>query len=385
MAQNRRDYYEILGVSRDADAEEMKRSYRILALKYHPDHNQNDKLAEEKFKEVSAAYAVLSDPEKRLRYDRLAQVGLTTSVPGLDQINLDLDGFKDLFNNLFGDLLGRGKGKSGGRDLRYTLDLSLEEAASGVQKSIRIPVRGECDACHGTGGKDGDAGLRTCRTCNGKGEVKSTGLLPLNKTCTTCHGTGKEVATPCPACRGTGLVEKMRDFTVSIPAGTEDGAARRLPGQGEPGRRGGSNGDLNVTVRVHPHPLLRREGALVHLDLPLNVAQVAAGCTVEIPTLDGPVEMKVPAGTQPNTVFRLRGKGFPTAVGATTRGDLHVKIAVETPQGLNDGQRAQLREVISKLPLSVFPQRQRFLDQLKALYGPEDSTATPLTKAPARK
>ncbi|MFO0577702.1 MAG: molecular chaperone DnaJ [Polyangia bacterium] len=381
MAQNRRDFYEILGVPRNADADELKRSYRTLALKYHPDHNQNDKQAEERFKEVSAAYAVLSDPEKRMRYDRLGQVGLTTTVPGLDQLNLDLDAFKDLFDNLFGDLLGRKKGRASGRDLRYTLELSLEEAAHGAQKVIRVPVRSECGACSGTGGKDGEAGLRVCRTCGGKGDVKSSGLLPLNKTCTTCHGTGKEVATPCPACRGSGLVDKPREFTVSVPAGTEDGAARRLPGQGEPGRRGGPSGDLNVTIQVRPHPLLKREGPLLTLDLPLHFAQVATGCTVDIPTLEGPVEMKVPPGTQSGTIFRLRGKGFPTAVGATTRGDLHVKALVETPQGLSEHQRGQLRDMFERLPATAFPQRQRYLEQLKSLYGPQDTTTTPLTRS----
>ena len=381
MAKHKRDYYEILGVTRSSDAVELKRSYRTLALRYHPDQNQNDKEAEEKFKEVSEAYAVLSDTEKRLRYDRLGHVGLSTSVAGLDTLGLDIDGFKDFFDSIFGDLLGRKKGRAAGRDLRYTLEVELAEAALGVQKTIRFPVRGDCPACSGTGAKGGEAGLRVCRTCGGKGENKNQkSIFSFSKVCGPCQGTGKEILDTCPECRGSGLVERFRDFTVTVPAGAEDGSTRRLAGQGEPGRRGGGTGDLNVTIRIKPHPLLRREGALLHCELPISFMQAALGSSIELPTPDGKVEMKIPAGTQSGAVFRLRGKGFPTAPSSASRGDLHVKILVETPQALSDAQRATLGELGQKLPSSVHPQRQRFRDHLKTIYGTEDTTVTPLTR-----
>ncbi len=381
MAKHKRDYYEILGVTRSSDAAELKRSYRTLALRYHPDQNQNDKGAEEKFKEVSEAYAVLSDSEKRLRYDRLGHVGLSTNVAGLDTLGLDIDGFKDFFDSIFGDLLGRKRGRTAGRDLRYTLEVTLDEATLGVQKAIRFPVRGDCPACGGTGARGGEAGLRTCRTCGGKGENKTQkSIFSFSRACGPCQGTGKEVIDSCPECRGNGLVERVREFTVTVPPGAEDGSTRRLAGQGEPGRRGGGTGDLNVTIRVKPHPLLRRDGSLIVCELPITFLQAALGTAIEVPTPDGKVEMKIPAGTQSGTVFRLRGKGFPTAPSATTRGDLHVRVLVETPQALADNQRTLLGELMAKLPASVHPQRQRFRDHLKTIYGTEDTTVTPITK-----
>lgn len=381
MAKHKRDYYEILGVTRSADAAELKRSYRTLALRYHPDQNQNDKGAEEKFKEVSEAYAVLSDTEKRMRYDRLGHVGLSTNVTGIDALGLDIDGFKDFFDSIFGDLLGRKKGRAVGRDLRYTLEVTLDEAALGVQKAIRFPVRGDCPACSGTGARGGEAGLRVCRTCGGKGENKTQkSFFSFSKVCGPCQGTGKEVLDACPDCRGNGLVERVREFTVTVPAGAEDGSTRRLAGQGEPGRRGGGTGDLNVTIRIKPHPLLRRDGAMLHCELPVTFTQAALGSAIEVPTPDGKVEMKVPAGTQSGTIFRLRGRGFPTSPSSANRGDLHVRIMVETPQTLSDSQRALLAEVADKLPAAVHPQRQKFRDHLKTIYGTEDTTINPITR-----
>ena len=379
MADARRDYYEVLGLPRNADSAEIKRAYRALALRYHPDQNHDDKQAEEKFKEVSAAYTVLSDPEKRARYDRLGHLGLSHDVAGMDTLSVDLDAMKALFSNLFGDLLGGRKGK--GRDLRYTLEISLREAAHGAQKTIRFPVRADCPSCHGSGARGGDAGLRVCSTCAGKGDVKpGKGIFSLSRTCTVCQGIGKVVVDPCGECRGAGLTDQQREYTVSVPAGTEDGTARRISGQGEPGRRGGSTGDLNVTVKIEPHPLLRREGALLICELPLGFSQVALGCTVDVPTLEGRVEMKIPAGTQSGTVFRLRGRGYPTAIGSTTRGDLHVKVLVETPQSLSEAQRALLRHVEEKLASASFPRLHKFHEELRHLYGPADTTTTPITK-----
>jgi molecular chaperone DnaJ len=369
VAQKKRDYYEVLGVSRAAEAAEMKRAYRTLALRFHPDQNQNDKGAEEKFKEVSEAYAVLSDPEKRLRYDRLGHAGLSGNAADLP-FGLDVEGFKDLFDGLFGDLLGRKKGRTAGRDLRYTLEISFEEAALGTKKPIQFPGRGDCSECGGTGGRGGAVGLRTCASCAGKGEIKSQqGFFSLSKACPACGGTGKVVIDPCGKCAGKGQVETTRDFEVTIPAGAEDGSIRRVPGQGEPGKLGGPPGDLHVAVRVRPHPLLHREGQVVTCEVPLSFTQAALGCTVDVPTIDGKVEMKIPPGTASGALFRLRGKGFPTGLGSARRGDAHIKIVVETPKNLTARQQQLFEELAREVPPAGQPEQQTFLEKMKELYG----------------
>lgn len=379
MADARRDYYDVLGLPRNADPTEIKRAYRALALRYHPDQNRDDKQAEEKFKEVSEAYTVLSDPEKRARYDRLGHMGLSRDAAGIDPLVVDLEAMKSLFTNLFGDLIGGKKGK--GRDLRYTLEISMAEAAHGANKTIRFPVRADCPTCQGSGARGGEAGLKVCATCTGKGEVKTgKGIFSLSRTCTVCQGVGKVVVDACPDCRGMGLTDQQREYTVSIPPGTDDGSARRISGQGEPGRRGGSPGDLNVTVKVQPHPILRREGALLICDLPIHFTQAALGCQIDVPTLEGRVEMKIPPGTQSGATFRLRGKGYPTAVGQTTRGDLHIKVFVETPLHLQEAQRALLRHIEEKLATATYPRIEKYQEELRQLFGPADTTATPITK-----
>ncbi len=372
-----RDYYEILGVPRNADAAELKRAYRTLALRYHPDQNQNNKEAEERFKEVSAAYAVLSDPEKRMRYDRLGHLGIgMAGGAGVADLGLDLENVKEFFESIFGDLLGRKKGRSNGRDLRYTLEVSLREAALGVQKTIAFPVRGSCSACQGSGGRGGDVGLRVCTACGGKGETRAAGILPLRRACSTCRGTGKEVMDPCPACRGSGQVEKMREFVVNLPPGSEDGSTRRLAGQGEPGQKGGDTGDLTVSLRVKPHPLLRREGTLLHCDLPLTFTEAALGAVVEVPTLEGRAEMKIPPGTQSGAVFRLRGKGIPVPGKSGQRGDLHIKVKVETPQAIGEAQRQVLQKLSEQLVSSAYPQREKFDEHLRSV-APSGATTLP--------
>ena len=380
-----RDYYEVLGVSRDADDGELKRAYRALALRYHPDHNQNDKSAEERFKEVSAAYAVLSDSEKRARYNRLGHVGLTQAGASADAVSLDLENVKEFFDSIFGDigdLLGRRKGRTSGRDLRYTVEISLRDAVLGAQKTITFPVRADCGTCRGTGAKGQEAGLRICRACSGKGEVRAPGILPIRRPCGTCRGTGKEVVDACPSCRGNGQTEQQREFVVNVPAGCEDGTLRRLAGQGEPGRQGGSNGDLTVVLRIKPHPLLRREGALLHCDVPLSIFEAALGAEIEVPTIDGKVDMKIPPGTQSGAVFRLRGKGVLSQSGQ--RGDLHVHVAVETPKNLTDRQRLALLELAGKLPANTQPQKQQFAEALQKLEQEEASTALATDKAKKR-
>jgi molecular chaperone DnaJ len=357
----RRDYYEVLGVPRDADTARLKRAYRELALKFHPDQNPDNPDAEAAFKEVSEAYTVLSDPDKRARYDRRGFEGV-----GEGGFGVDLGAFTDLFENLFGDLFGKKKGKARGRDLRYTLELSFEEAALGVKKAIRFPARADCDACGGTGGKGGEAGLRACDACGGRGEIKvQQGFFSLAKKCPTCAGAGRVVADPCPVCKGAGTVDKEREFEVAIPPATEDGATRRVAGQGEPGRHGGAAGDLNVIVRVRPHPFFRREGEVVMCEVPISVAQAALGAVIEVPTLDGKVEMRVPPGTQSGTLFRLRGKGL----GGPNRGDAHVRLVVETPTQLTARQRALFEELSATLGEEQAPGRAKFMAKVKELLG----------------
>lgn len=363
MADRKRDYYEVLGVPRDVDAVVLKRAYRELALKFHPDQNPDNPEAETHFKEVSEAYTVLSDPEARARYDRRGFEGVGGGV------GVDIGGFTDLFESLFGDLFGKKKsaGKMPGRDLRYTLELSFEEAALGVEKTIKFPSPAECTTCKGTGAKGGESGMRTCNVCSGKGEIKvQQGFFSLSKKCPTCTGTGKIVGEQCEVCKGAGTVEKEREFTVAIPADTEDGATRRVAGQGEPGKRGGSPGDLNVIVRVRPHPLFRRENGIVTCEVPISVVQAALGAVIQVPTLDGKVDMRVPSGTQPGTLFRLRGKG---AGKPNARGDAHVRIMVETPAQLDAKQRELFEQLKTLLTEAQTPLQKTFLEKMREIAG----------------
>jgi molecular chaperone DnaJ len=349
----RRDYYDVLGVPRDADTARLKKAYRELALKYHPDQNPDNPDAESHFKEVSEAYTVLSDPDKRARYDRRGFEGV-----GADGgVGVDLGAFTELFESLFGDLFGKRRAKAAGRDLRYTLELTFEEAALGVKKPIHFPARIECESCRGSGGKS----MRSCEACGGRGELKvQQGFFSLNKKCPSCQGAGKIVDEKCPACGGDGTVEKEREFEVVIPPATEDGATRRVAGQGEPGRHGGPPGDLNVIVRVKPHPLFRRDGDVVTCEVPVTMAQAALGAVIQVPTLDGKVEMRVPPGTQSGTLFRLRGKGL----GGTARGDAHVRLLVETPTALTAEQRALVEQLQASLKDEQQPARAAYLGKL---------------------
>ncbi len=361
----KRDYYEVLGVAHDVDAVELKRAYRELAMRWHPDKNPGNKQAEERFKEVSEAYAVLSEPEKRARYDRLGHAGGGGATAGFETA---VGSFTDLFESLFGDLFGKKKsGKAAGRDLRYTLEVDFAEAALGCTKSITVPAKVDCPDCRGTGARGGEAGLAPCAACGGRGEIKvQQGFFSLGKSCPTCGGAGKVITEKCDGCGGTGTVEKERQYTVQIPPGTDDGNIRRVAGQGEPGRRGGAPGDLHVVVRVKPHPLWKRDGNVVVCEVPIGFAQAALGATLEVPTLDGKVEMRVPAGTQSGTVFRLRGKGLGSAGG---RGDAHVRVAVETPVGLSQKQRELLAAFAAAAGDDTMPRRRGFLAAVKELFA----------------
>lgn len=355
----KRDYYEVLGVPRDVDAATLKRAYRELALKFHPDQNPDNPEAEASFKEVSEAYTVLSDPDQRAKFDR-------RGFEGVGGGGVDIGGFTDLFESLFGDLFGKKKqGKAPGRDLRYTLELSFEEAALGVSRTIKFPAPVDCSACKGTGAKGGESGMKPCTNCAGKGEIKvQQGFFSLSKKCPTCNGNGKIIGASCEACKGVGTVEKEREFEVTIPADTEDGTTRRVPGQGEPGRRGGPPGDLNVIVRVRPHPIFKRENGVVTCEVPIAIAQATLGAVIKVPTLDGMVDMRVPPGTQSGTLFRLRGKG---AGKPNARGDAHVRLVVETPSALTAEQKQLFEQLKSSLSEEQNPLQKSFHAKLREL------------------
>lgn len=349
------DYYAVLGVARSASDGEIKAAYRALALRYHPDRNPGDDDAEARFKQLSEAYAVLSDPERRMRFDRFGAVA--GDVPfGADE----LANATEFFDAVFGDLFGRGRKRRAGRDLRYTLELELEEAALGCDKTIRFPRDEDCSACAGTGAEGGRVGLETCATCAGKGVLRAkTGFLPVRRDCVVCDGTGQVPKRPCATCGGRGLVERERSYDVRVPAGSVRGATQRVPGEGAPARRGGTKGDLHVVVRVRPHPYYREEEGVLVCDVPLTMIEAAVGSELEVPVLDGTVLMKVPAGTQPGAVFRIKGRGLPR--GATgERGDVHVRLNVEVPAALPDAARIALEAAADALGPDAHPKRRAF-------------------------
>ncbi|MCS6858942.1 MAG: molecular chaperone DnaJ [Abditibacteriales bacterium] len=348
---NKRDYYEILGVSRNADAEEIKKAYRRLAKQYHPDMNpDNREEAEEKFKELSEAYAVLSDAEKRARYDRFGH-----DAPGGFGVDFSRDfgfgGLSDLFGDFFSDLFGAPHGgretTQRGADLRYDMTITLEEAYHGVERPIEIHSRVTCGTCRGSGAAPGTR-PQTCPTCYGRGQVRvqqGRGFFNMVSitTCPQCQGTGQTIPRPCPECRGEGRVLKTRRLTVRIPAGIEDGARLRMTGQGEDGFRGGPPGDLYVYVRVQEHEYFERRGCDLICELPISFAQAALGATINVPTLEDEEPLTIPPGTQTGTVFRLRGRGM-VDLRSNSRGDQHVVVRVVTPTQLTPRQRELLQE-----------------------------------------
>jgi molecular chaperone DnaJ len=341
-----RDYYEALGVARDASTPQIKAAYRKLALRWHPDKNPGSHEAEEKFKEAAEAYAVLSDAEKRARYDRFGR----EAAGGFGQAGFDPTIFGD-FSDILGDLFGfggfgggqRGGAGSPGADLRYDLELTFEEAAFGVTRTVEFPRLEGCAACNGSGGAGGKPPV-PCRTCGGAGQVRfSQGFFTVARTCPACNGEGRVVSDPCPECRGDGRVERQRSLEVRIPAGVDAGARLRLVGEGEHGRRGGRTGDLYVVLGVAPHPEFRREGAHVLAEAEITYAQAVLGAEIEVPTLHGGEKLAIPAGTTPGKLFRLRGKGI-DRLGGRGRGDHVVEIALHIPKAseLDDERRALL-------------------------------------------
>lgn len=354
----KKDYYETLGVARGASEDELKKAYRKLAMKYHPDRNPGDKAAETSFKEVNEAYDVLKDAEKRAAYDRFGHAAFEGGGggPGGGGFGggspFGGSGFEDIFAEMFGQFGGgagrRGGGAATGRgaDLRHAVDISLEEAFAGSRKTIRVPTSVQCDACDGTGaeGKASSA-QQTCTTCAGAGKVRAQqGFFLIERTCPTCGGTGRIIKNPCKVCQGAGRVQRERTLNVTIPPGVEDGTRIRLSGEGEAGLRGAPAGDLYVDISVRPHALFQRDGANIFVRVPLRMTQAALGGAVEVPTIDGGrSRVTIPAGTQTGDQFRLRGKGF-SVLRSAARGDMYVQVAVETPQNLTGRQRELLEQ-----------------------------------------
>ncbi len=365
----KRDYYEILVVARTANDDELKKAYRKLAIQYHPDRNPNDKIAEDKFKEVNEAYQVLSDPQKRSAYDRFGHAGVNPNAGfggGFDPSGFG-GSFSDIFDNIFGDIFGGagpGGHASGGVDLRYHMEISFVEAAFGVEKEISFDKESACDTCSGSGAKPGSK-PNACPTCNGAGQVRlSQGFFTLTRTCPRCSGRGSIISDPCGSCRGQGRVKKPHAVSVKIPAGIDKEQRIRLRGQGEASEPGGRLGDLYVIVDVTPHPLFTRENEHVLLELPITFVQAAAGCEIEVPTLEGPLTMKIPPGTQSGTVKRLKGKGI-RRLNGTGFGDQLVRISVETPTSLTSKQRDLLRQFEKESSREAHPGVASFLKKFK--------------------
>lgn len=345
---SKRDYYEVLGLDRGADEGDLKKAYRRLAMKYHPDRNSDDPDAEEKFKEASEAYEILTNPEKRQAYDQFGHAGVDPSQGGAGGFGFE-GNFGDIFGDVFGDIFGGSRGGRGGNgvgrgsDLRYNLNLSLEQAVSGDTLEIRIPVLAHCEDCDGNGAAPGTS-PETCPDCQGAGQIRvSQGFFSLQQTCPRCRGQGRIVTDPCRSCGGAGRAEKRKTLSVKIPAGVDTGDRIRLTGEGEAGINGGPPGDLYVQVEVNDHPIFVRDGRHLYCEVPISFADAALGGELEVPTLDGRVKLKIPTETQTGKVFRLRGKGV-TQVRGGGVGDLLCKVVVETPVKLTDKQKDLLRE-----------------------------------------
>ncbi|KTC71772.1 molecular chaperone DnaJ [Legionella birminghamensis] len=362
---DQRDYYEILGVSRGASEGDIKKAYRKLAMKYHPDRNPNDNVAEEKFKEVQRAYAVLSDTQKRTAYDQFGHAGVDGAAGGFGgQGGFGFgDVFEDIFENIFSGGRAHGRQSRGqrGSDLQYNIQLTLEEAAQGKQVEITVPRHAACETCNGSGAKAGST-PKNCETCGGIGQVRiQQGFFSIQQTCPGCHGEGKIITDPCNSCHGQGRVRESKKLTVKIPAGVDNGDRVRLSGEGEAGIYGGGSGDLYVQISVKQHAIFERHESDLYCEVPISFATAALGGTIEVPTLEGRVSLKIPAETQTAKVFRLRGKGIKSVRGHGT-GDLLCKVAVETPVNLSKEQK----ELLTKL--------QESLDSSKKTHSPKSTS-----------
>ncbi|MFT6429690.1 MAG: molecular chaperone DnaJ [Halopseudomonas sp.] len=369
----KRDFYEVLGVERGASDAELKKAYRRLAMKYHPDRNPDDEGAIEKFKEANEAYEVLTDGQKRAAYDQYGHAGVDPSMGGGAGAG---GNFSDIFGDVFGDIFGGGGGGRGrssvqrGSDLRYTLELDLEEAVRGTTVTIRVPALVECSPCSGSGAKKGSSPV-TCTTCGGHGQVRmQQGFFSVQQTCPRCHGTGKMITDPCRECQGQGRVEEQKTLSVKVPAGVDTGDRIRLAGEGEAGVNGGPAGDLYVVVSVREHKIFERDGKNLFCEVPISFADAALGGELEVPTLDGRVKLKIPDGTQTGKLFRLRGKGV-TPVRGGSPGDLLCRVVIETPVNLTKHQREliqELRETLQEEGSNQSPRAKSWFDGVKNFF-----------------
>lgn len=342
---SKRDYYEVLGVARNAGDDELKKAYRRCAMKHHPDRNPGDAAAEAAFKECKEAYEVLSDGGRRRMYDQHGHAafehGMGGGGPGFGQADMG-DIFGDIFGNIFGGGMGGGRGPRRGADIGYVMELSLEEAVGGIEKTIEVPTLDACDSCDGSGSADGR--LETCSTCQGRGQVRfQRGIFSMQQACPHCGGRGQTIANPCGDCHGQGRIEDTKTLQVKIPPGVDNGDRIRLAGEGEAGPAGSPSGDLYVDVRVREHEIFKREGDDLHCEVPIRISQAALGDTIRVPTLDGEVELRIPAETQTGKLFRLRDKGV-KSVRSRRPGDLYCQIVVETPVNLTAQQRELLEQ-----------------------------------------
>jgi molecular chaperone DnaJ len=371
----KRDYYEILGIERIATEEEIKKSYRKLAVKFHPDKNPGDKTAEEKFKELGEAYEVLCDEQKRAAYDQYGHAAFDRRAGGFGRggFHDPFEVFREVFGGggIFEDLFGGGRHDPNqpqrGGDLRYDMEISFEEAAHGCEKELKATKEDRCDVCGGSGAETGSK-VKTCSTCGGRGQViTSRGIFSIAQTCPHCQGAGRVIEKPCKSCRGSGRRERTSKITLRIPAGVDTGSRLRSAGNGEAGFRGGPSGDLFVVIHVRPHDIFQRDGDDLLCEVPISFVQATLGAEIEVPALDGKTSVKVPPGTQPGTMFRLRGKGIKNIQGYG-HGDLHVRINVEVPTHLSSAQKAKLQEFAELCSGNENPMSQSFFEKAKNLF-----------------
>ncbi len=370
----KRDYYDILGVSKSATDDELKKAYRKLAMKHHPDRNPDNPEAEARFKEAKEAYEMLSDPARREAYDRYGHAGVDPNAGGFAG-GQGFGGFADVFGDIFGDIFGGQRGGGGGRnqvyrgaDLRYAMEITLEQAAAGHTTEIRVPGWEHCETCHGSGAKPGTQPT-VCKSCGGQGAVRvQQGFFSIQQTCPTCRGSGKVIPDPCTACDGVGRIKKSKTLEVKVPAGIDDGMRIRSTGNGEPGINGGPPGDLYVEIRVREHPVFQRDGDDLHCEVPVSMTTAALGGNVEIPTLDGGAEIELPEGTQTGKQFRLRGKGI-RGLRSSYPGDLYAHVVVETPVRLTERQKELIRELDASLADPKHsPQTRNWMDRVKEFF-----------------
>lgn len=380
----KKDYYEVLGVPKDASDADIKKSYRKLALKYHPDRNPDDPAAEEKFKELGEAYEIISDPDKRAAYDRMGHAAFENGGMGGAQgagfggFHDPMDIFAQMFSGMgggFGSMFGGGGGgrkrqtKQRGSDLRYDLDITLEEAAKGTEKKLEIERLVSCNTCHGSGSSDKSGGVKSCPTCHGSGVItKQSGFFVQQTTCPTCRGSGETISNPCKSCHGEGRVRELTPITIRIPAGVDTGSKLRSSGHGDAGIRGGETGDLYVFIEVKPHEIFHREGENLSCIVPLPLITAVLGGELTVPTLDGPETIKIPAGTQSGTIMRLRDKGV-KKLRDDTKGNLLVELQVEIPTKLNSEQKEKLQDFANSLDSSNNPIKESFLERAKKFFN----------------